>query len=64
MQAVEYLLAHDVPILTANSLLRTHDVWVRRGELAAVDHEDPLAAWRASRGISGAHRAVAAQAVK
>ena len=64
LQAVEYLLAHDVPILTANYLLRPHEVWVRRGELATVDHEDPLAAWRASRGLSGAHRAVAAEAVK
>ena len=64
LQAVEYLLAHNVPILTANYLLRPRDVWVRRGQLATVDHEDPLAAWRTPRGLSGAHRAVAAQAVK
>jgi len=64
LQAVEYLLAHEVPILTANYLLRPREVWVRRGELATVDHEDPLAAWRASRGLSGVHRAVAAEAVK
>ena len=64
LQAVEYLLAHDVPVLTANYLLRPREVWVRRGELATVDHEDPLAAWRASRGLSGVHRAVAAEAVK
>ena len=64
LQAVEYLLAHDVPVLTANYLLRPREVWVRRGELATVDHEDPLAAWRSSRGLSGVHRAVAAEAVK
>ncbi len=64
LQTVEYLLAHDVPVLTANYLLRPREVWVRRGELATVDHEDPLAAWRSSRGLSGAHRAVATQAVK
>jgi hypothetical protein len=64
LQAMEYLLAHEVPILTANYLLRPREVWVRRGELATVDHEDPLAAWRASRGLSGVHRAVAAEAVK
>jgi hypothetical protein len=64
LQAVEYLLAHDVPVLTANYLLRPREVWVRRGELAVVDHEDPLAAWRSSRGLSGAHRAMAAEAVK
>ena len=44
LQAVEYLLAHDVPVLTANYLLRPHDVWVRNGELAPVDHQDPLKA--------------------
>jgi len=64
LRAVEYLLAHDVPVLTANYLLRTHDVWVRRGELAPVDHKDPLAAWRVSRGLSGAHRATVAKVVE
>ncbi len=64
LRAVEYLLAHDVPILTANYLLRTHDVWVRRGELAPVDHKDPLAAWRVSRGLSGAHRATVPKVVE
>jgi hypothetical protein len=64
LRAVEYLLAHDVPVLTANYLLRPHDVWARRGELAPVDRQDPLKAWRASRGLSGVHRAVAAQAVQ
>ena len=64
MQAVEYLLAHDVPILTANYLLRPGDVWVRRGELAPVDHRDPLAALLDSRGLSGVHRAIASKVVK
>jgi hypothetical protein len=64
LQVVEYLLAHDIPILTANYLLRTRDVWVRRGALAPVDHEDLLAAWRVSRGLSGAHRVMAAMAVE
>ena len=64
LRAMEYLLAHDVPILTANYLLRPHEVWVRRGEFAPVDQEDLLAAWRVPGGLSGAHRAVAAEAVK
>jgi len=64
LRALEYLLAHDVPILTANYLLRTHEVWVRRGEFAPVNHDDPRAAWRISRGLSGAHRAMVTQAVK
>ncbi len=64
LRAMEYLLAHDVPILTANYLLRPHEAWVRRGELAPVDHEDLLAAWRVSRGLSGTHRATVAEVVK
>ena len=64
LQTVEYQLAHDVPVLTANYLLRPHDVWVRRGELAPIEHEDLLKAWRDLRGLSGVHRAVAAQAVQ
>jgi len=63
LRAMEYLLAHDVPILTANYLLRPREVWVRRGEFVPVDHGDLLAAWRISRGLSGAHRAMAAEAV-
>ena len=64
MQTMEYLLAHDVPILTANYLLRPREAWVRRGELAPVDHRNPLAALRDSRGLSGVHRAIAAKVVK
>jgi hypothetical protein len=64
LRAMEYLLAHDVPILTANYLLRPHEVWVRRGELAPVDHGDLLAAWRVPRGLSGAHRAMVTEVVK
>ena len=61
---MEYLLAHDVPILTANYLLRPREVWVRRGELVPVDHKDLPAAWRVSRGLSGVHRATVAEVVK
>jgi len=44
LRAMEYLLAHDVPVLTANYLLRPLEVWVRRGALVPVNHEDPLPA--------------------
>jgi hypothetical protein len=64
LQAMEYLLANNVPILTANYLLRPREVWVRRGEMVPVDHRDPLAAWRVSRGLSGAHRATVTEVVK
>ncbi len=64
LRVMEFLLAHDVPILTANYLLRSHEVWVRRGELVPVRQEDLLAAWRVSRGLSGAHRATVAKVVE
>jgi hypothetical protein len=64
LRVMEYLLAHDVPILTANYLLRPREVWVRRGGLAPVDRDDLLAPWRVSRGLSGAHRATVAEVVK
>lgn len=57
--AMEYLLAHGVPILTSNYLLRPADVWLRRGRLVAVDRDNPLAAWQDTNGLSGAHRAIA-----
>ena len=61
MQAIEYLLAHDVPILTANYLLRPGEVWVRRGRLRTSDRGDPFAPFRDSRGLSGAHRAAVSE---
>jgi hypothetical protein len=64
MQAMEYLLTHNTPILTANYLLRPHEVWVRRGKLAPINHQDPLAALRDFRGLSGAHRATAVTVVE
>ena len=61
LQAMEYLLSHDVPILTSNYLLRTADVWVRRGRLVAVDRDNPVNAWQDTSGLSGAHRATAVE---
>lgn len=64
MQAMEYLLAHNAPILTVNYLLRPHEVWVLRGKLAPINHQDLLAALRDFRGLSGAHRATAVTLVE
>jgi hypothetical protein len=60
LYVLEYLLAHEVSVLTANYLLRSRDAWVRRGDLVPVDHRHPVAAWQEPRGLSGAHRAIAA----
>lgn len=64
MRIMEYLLAHDVPILTTNYLLRPNDVWVRRGDLVPADRDNLLAAWQDSRGLAGAHRATVAKVAK
>jgi hypothetical protein len=56
LRVLEYVLAHHVPVLTANYLLRSGDAWVRRGALAPVDQDNLLAAWQDTRGLSGAHR--------
>jgi hypothetical protein len=61
LQAMECLLAYGMPILTSNYLLRTADVWVRRGRLAAVDRDNPVTAWQDTSGLSGAHRAIAVE---
>lgn len=59
LKVMEYLLAHDISILTSNYLLRPSDVWVRRGTLVAIDRDNALAAWQDEGGLSGAHRATA-----
>lgn len=61
LQAMECLLAYGMPILTSNYLLRTADVWVRRGRLAAVDRDNPVTAWQDTSGLSGAHWAIAVE---
>jgi hypothetical protein len=34
---LEYLLAHSATVLTTNYLIRSSDVWVRRGDLVKPD---------------------------
>jgi len=59
LKIIEYLLAHDVSILTTNYLLRSHEVWVRRRPFVVPDSWDPNRGLEDERGLSGAHRAVA-----
>jgi hypothetical protein len=61
-EIIEYVLGRGGMILTANYLLRPQDVWMRRRELVRPDKENPAACLDDQRGLSGAHRAVAAQA--
>ncbi|MEC3979525.1 hypothetical protein [Amycolatopsis sp. H20-H5] len=56
LYVIELLLAHDVPILTTNYLLRSDDVWVRKGALVPPDSRDPRRGLTILDGLSGAHR--------
>ncbi len=66
MRAMEYLLAHDVPVLTANYLLRPHEVC--RSVVAELASLSTIrirsVPWRVSRGLSGAHRVTVAKVVQ
>ncbi|WP_157239410.1 recombinase family protein [Catenuloplanes japonicus] len=56
---LEFLLAHRATVLTTNYLIRPDDVWVRHGELVSPDGDDPYAGIRDTRGLTGAHLAIA-----
>lgn len=58
LRVLEYLLAHDVTVLTSNYMLRSHDVWVRRRKLVKPDSHDPHLVLQDLDGLSGAHREV------
>ncbi|MFF0492513.1 hypothetical protein ACFYTQ_26085 [Nocardia sp. NPDC004068] len=61
LYVIELLLAHDVPILTTNYLLRSSDVWVRKGRLLAPDNDDDVVAGLKNLdGLSGSHRKLVA----
>lgn len=56
---LEYLLAHQVTVLTTNYLIRSTDVWVRRGDLVKPDSERPYDGLTQTRGLAGTHRKLA-----
>lgn len=58
-RVTDLLLAHQVPILTANYLLRPNDVWVRRDGLIAPDIDKLYALLDDRRGLAGTHRKLA-----
>jgi hypothetical protein len=51
----EMALTRDVTIVTANYMLRSEDVWVRRGGLVKPDSFAPAHSL-VTTGLSGAHR--------
>lgn len=56
LRVLEFLLAHRAKILTANYLLTSKEVWVRRRHPVRPDSEHPLAGLHDQAGLSGAHR--------
>jgi len=56
-RTLEMVLARNVAIVTANYLLRSNDVWVRRGQFVAPDNARPYDAL-ATIGLAGVHRRV------
>ncbi|KUL23590.1 recombinase family protein [Actinoplanes awajinensis] len=56
---LEFLLAHGATILTTNYLIRTTDVWVRRGTLIKPDSRKPYEGIAQTRGLTGTHRKIA-----
>lgn len=61
MYIMEFLLTRKVPILTANYMLRTNDVWVRKNLCKPVSDADPGSALSNLDGLTGAHRRAASQ---
>ncbi|GAA0458322.1 hypothetical protein Aca07nite_64640 [Actinoplanes capillaceus] len=56
---LEYLLAHNATVLTTNYLIRSSDVWVRRGNLVKPDSQRPYDGLTQTRGLAGTHRKLA-----
>ncbi len=55
---IEILLSRDVPIVTTNYLIRSNDVWVRKGELVQPDNYNPRSGLEIIDGLSGSHRKI------
>jgi len=54
---IELLLAHDIPIVTTNYLIRSGDVWVRKGRLLQPDSYSTSGLDDLT-GLSGSHRKI------
>jgi hypothetical protein len=64
LHTLEFLIAHNATVLTTNYMIRTGDVWVRRGPLLKPISNDPGACLRHSTGLSGAHKRAYEQIAK
>jgi hypothetical protein len=64
LRALEFLIAHNATVLTTNYMIRSADVWVRRGLFVKPISNDPSACLRDSTGLSGAHKKAYEQLAK
>ena len=62
LRTLEIILAANVPVLTANMLLRPNDAWFREAEtfIAPISTDHPLIGLRELRGLAGSHRKLVA----
>lgn len=56
LRALEFLVAHSGTVLTTNYMIRSNDVWARRGIFVKPISNDPAACLSDSARLSGAHK--------
>ncbi len=64
LRTLEFLLAHNVRVVTTNLMLADGEVWVRRGDLVKPISARPFDGFRIMRGLSGAHRKLVTEWLK
>ncbi len=64
LRTLEFLLAHNVRVVTTNLMLADGEVWVRRGDLVKPIPARPFDGFRIMRGLSGAHRKLVTEWLK
>jgi hypothetical protein len=63
-RALEFLIAHNATILTTHYMIRSSDVWIRRGSFVKPVSHDPAACLHHPAGLSGAHKKAHEQIAK
>ncbi|MTD59092.1 hypothetical protein [Amycolatopsis pithecellobii] len=64
LRALEFLIAHSASVLTTNYMIRSNDVWARRGAFVKPVSNDPAVCLSSRTGLSGAHKKAYEQIAK
>lgn len=64
LRALDFLIAHNVTVLTTNYMIRSDDVWVRHGASVRPVSNAPAACLPDCTGLSGAHKKAYEQVAK